>query len=57
MAVMQVATPEQAQEVHAFIRNWLATNVGPNIASEIRIIYGAILSLFKWVGAQVGCLR
>lgn len=54
---MQVATPEQAQEVHAFIRNWLATNVGPNIASEIRIIYGAILSLFKWVGAQVGCLR
>ena len=37
---MQVASPEQAQEVHAFIRGWLQTNTTPEIAESVRIIYG-----------------
>ncbi|GJN34472.1 hypothetical protein PR202_gb23135 [Eleusine coracana subsp. coracana] len=36
----KVASPEQAQEVHAAIRDWLKTNVSPDVASSIRIIYG-----------------
>eukprot|EP00884_Botryococcus_braunii_P023134 jgi/Botrbrau1/9504/Bobra.0252s0119.1 len=36
----KVATPEQAQEVHAFIRNWLAEKVGAKTASSVRVIYG-----------------
>eukprot|EP01027_Heterolobosea_sp_BB2_P024388 GEZU01036723.1.p2 GENE.GEZU01036723.1~~GEZU01036723.1.p2 ORF type:complete len:260 (-),score=102.88 GEZU01036723.1:121-900(-) len=35
-----VATPEQAQEVHAFIRSWLAKNVSADVANSVRIIYG-----------------
>lgn len=36
----KVATPEQAQEVHAFLRNWVSKSVGENVASSLRIIYG-----------------
>lgn len=36
----KVATPEQAQEVHAAVRDWLKTNVSPEVASSTRIIYG-----------------
>ena len=36
----KTASPEQAQEVHAFIRTWLNKNFGPNIASSVRILYG-----------------
>ena len=36
----EVATPEQAQEVHAFIRNWLSTNVSAAVAAATRIQYG-----------------
>ncbi|KAL3677504.1 hypothetical protein R1sor_027452 [Riccia sorocarpa] len=36
----KVATPQQAQEVHAEIRKWLADNVSAETASETRIIYG-----------------
>uniref|UniRef100_A0A804MQ93 triose-phosphate isomerase n=1 Tax=Zea mays TaxID=4577 RepID=A0A804MQ93_MAIZE len=36
----KVATPEQAQEVHAAVRNWLKTNISPDVASSTRIIYG-----------------
>ncbi|CAK9315362.1 unnamed protein product [Citrullus colocynthis] len=36
----KVATPEQAQEVHAAIRDWLKKNVSPEVASKTRIIYG-----------------
>jgi len=36
----KVATPEQAQEVHAGIRAWVAANVSPAIAAAVRIIYG-----------------
>ena len=34
------ATPEQAQEMHAFIRSTLKKTCGADIASQIRILYG-----------------
>ncbi|MBN2419117.1 MAG: triose-phosphate isomerase [Deltaproteobacteria bacterium] len=34
------ATPEQAQEVHKFIRNWLMENFGQETSDKIRILYG-----------------
>ncbi|CAI5960288.1 unnamed protein product [Closterium sp. NIES-65] len=36
----KVASPQQAQEVHAAIRTWLQTNVSSDVASKTRIIYG-----------------
>ncbi|CAD6232698.1 unnamed protein product [Miscanthus lutarioriparius] len=36
----KVATPAQAQEVHASLRDWLKTNVSPEVAESTRIIYG-----------------
>lgn len=36
----KVATPEQAQEVHAFLRSWIHDNVSKEVANSIRIIYG-----------------
>ncbi|KGG50403.1 triosephosphate isomerase [Mitosporidium daphniae] len=36
----RVATPSQAQEIHALIRKSLAENLGVEVASQIRIIYG-----------------
>jgi triosephosphate isomerase len=36
----KVATPEQAQEVHAAIRSWLAAHVSPESALHMRIQYG-----------------
>jgi len=36
----KTATPSQAQEVHAAIRNWLKTTVGNQVAESTRIIYG-----------------
>lgn len=36
----KVATPEQAQEVHAAVRGWFSSNAGENAASGVRIIYG-----------------
>ena len=34
------ATPEQAQEVHVFIRNWLSSHISPEVAASTRVIYG-----------------
>lgn len=34
------ATPEQAQETHFNIREWLNKNISSGVASETRIIYG-----------------
>lgn len=34
------ATPEQAQEVHQFIRHWLKDEFGQKSADRIRILYG-----------------
>ncbi|KAI9293366.1 triosephosphate isomerase [Neoconidiobolus thromboides FSU 785] len=36
----KVATPEQAQEVHLTIRNWLKSKLNEQAAQETRIIYG-----------------
>jgi triosephosphate isomerase (TIM) len=36
----KVATPEQAQEVHATIRALLGSFAGPSVAARIRILYG-----------------
>ena len=36
----QVATPEQAQEVHAFIRKRVAVTHGDPVAAAVRILYG-----------------
>ncbi|MFH4975084.1 hypothetical protein AB6A40_001793 [Gnathostoma spinigerum] len=36
----KTATPDQAQEVHAWIREYLKAKVSPNVASETRIMYG-----------------
>jgi len=39
-----VATPEQAQAVHAEIRKWIGAQVSPAIAQATRIIYGGSVS-------------
>merc|ERR1711966_469442 len=36
----KVATPDQAQEVHAGIRKWMNENVSADVASKVRIQYG-----------------
>lgn len=36
----KTATPDQAQEVHEFIRNWLNKTFGKSVASLVRIQYG-----------------
>lgn len=36
----QVATPAQAEQVHAAIRQWLAGAFSPSTAARIRILYG-----------------
>lgn len=36
----KVATPVQAEETHAAIRAWIAANVSPTVAKEVRIVYG-----------------
>ena len=39
-----VASPEQAQDVHEFVRRWVSENVSQQVANEIRIIYGGSVS-------------
>ena len=36
----KTASPAQAQEVHQQLRDWLKTNVSPDVAEKTRIIYG-----------------
>lgn len=36
----KTATPEQAQDVHKDIREWLTKNVSPEVGSTVRILYG-----------------
>jgi triosephosphate isomerase len=35
-----VASPEQAQEAHAYVRQWVADNVSREVAATLRILYG-----------------
>jgi triosephosphate isomerase (TIM) len=36
----RTATPQQAQEVHRFIRDWLSSHFGQDLSASIRILYG-----------------
>lgn len=36
----KTATPDQAQEVHAFIRKWIEDTFNPGTANQARILYG-----------------
>ena len=36
----KTATPDQAQEVHQKLRQWISQHVSPDVANEVRIIYG-----------------
>jgi len=36
----QTASPQQAQDIHRFIRQWIAEQYGPKSAAEIAILYG-----------------
>lgn len=36
----KVATPQQAQDVHKFIREWVGKNLGKEHAEGLRVIYG-----------------
>lgn len=36
----KTASPQQAQEVHGKLRQWLADNVSPDVSQKTRIIYG-----------------
>lgn len=36
----KVATPQQAQDVHAALRKWLADNVSADVSASVRIQYG-----------------
>lgn len=40
----KVATPQQAQEVHALLRCWVREKVGSDIAAQLRILYGGSVS-------------
>ncbi|CAL5322503.1 unnamed protein product [Camellia sinensis] len=40
----KVASPAQAQEVHAELRKWLQANTSPEVAATTRIIYGGSVS-------------
>jgi triosephosphate isomerase len=46
-----VATPQQAQDTHREIREWLAKNISADVAAETRIIYGGSAS-----GSNCGAL-
>lgn len=36
----ETASPEQAQEMHSFVRSWLRSHIGDSLAEGVRILYG-----------------
>ena len=50
----KVASPQQAQEVHAKLRSWLHSNVSPAVGAATRIMYGGSVTAgnAKELGAQ-----
>jgi len=40
----KVATPQQAQDTHAYVRKWVSENVGQAVADGVRILYGGSVS-------------
>lgn len=53
----KVATPQQAQEVHAALRDWLKKNVSAEVASKTRIIYGGTLTFVTMHVALVSVIE
>jgi hypothetical protein len=45
----KVATPAQAQEVHASIRQWLTDKISPEVAEKTRIIYGGKIYIHGFI--------
>lgn len=50
----KVATPEQAQEVHADLRKFIAERVGKEVADKLRIVYGGSVT-DQNCGTLIGC--
>lgn len=50
----RVATPEQAQEVHAHVRAFLATALSDEVAGSVRIIYGGSVTAAN-AGQLIAC--
>lgn len=48
----KTASSEQAQEVHANIRDWLAKNVNATVATDTRIVYGGKDSVASWLRVE-----
>ncbi len=46
----QVASPEQAEEVHASVRTWLDENFGAGCGAAMRILYGGSVKPDNVVG-------
>jgi len=40
----KVASPQQAQETHEQIREWMSKNISPEVAAATRILYGGSVS-------------
>merc|ERR1711915_726957 len=36
----EVATPDQAQDVHEKLRQWIGKNISEDVANGVRIVYG-----------------
>ena len=47
----KVATKEQAQEVHASLRAWIAENISADVAAAVRIVYGGSVNV-RWARAR-----
>ncbi len=39
------ASPQQAQEAHVILRNYLSSSVSPSVAATTRIIYGGSVTV------------
>ena len=39
-----VATPAQAQEAHAYLRDWMTKRLGKQTADKVRVLYGGSVS-------------
>jgi triosephosphate isomerase len=55
--VTRAAPAEQAQEVHADIRSWLASNVSVEAAAQTRVIYGGSVTSANCAALSAQVLR
>ena len=49
----RVATPQQAQEVHSYLRKWLSDNVNSTVGAQTRIIYGGYTVICHFFVAEI----